>query len=78
MSAQFVVNGHKILCKDGNGDYTVIADIANMRACRQLVRWAQVCEDTESLIDEMIGDTKKQPVKCPTILDPFLRQNNNF
>jgi hypothetical protein len=61
----FGVMGDKIVCWNGNDDWTVIANIVIKRSCKHLVRYANAGEDMEELCDKLIGDTMGTDVaKC--------------
>ncbi len=68
----FVIHKNKILVKNGHGGYSEIATVINNRACRQLLRHAQLAEDVEFLMDKFIFETsgqQPQPVPCPECTD---------
>lgn len=71
MSYHYMIYGDKIVCDDGHGGYSVIATIANNRACRQMLRHVQLAEDIELLMDKFIPETSGQwrdgPVPCPEL-----------
>ena len=70
MKYHFMIYGNKIVCDDGHGGFSVIAEVVNNRACRQLLRHAQLAEDVEFLMDRFIPESsgqQKQPVPCPVL-----------
>ena len=73
MNYYFLLDGNKIVIRDGHGEYSEIATVINNRACRQLLRHAQLAEDIEFLMDEFIPESsghQSQPVPCPEVLPP--------
>ena len=53
----FALDGDKIVCWNGNDGYTVIAQVVELRPCMHLLRYAQLAEDVENLVDNFISQT---------------------
>jgi hypothetical protein len=68
MKYHFAIQGKYISCWNGNEGWTKIAEIIEGRPCKHLLRFAQVAEDVEELIDKFIGETSSiKDAVCPEV-----------
>lgn len=62
--------GDNIVCDNGHGGYTIIANIVVSRPCEHLLRHAQLAEDVERLMDIFLADTSGIGLSiCPRVDD---------
>ena len=63
MSSHWWMNNHVIYCYDGNGGWTEIAKVTNVRACKALVNNARAAEKLERVFDNLLATEYDMPTK---------------